>query len=785
MSHKKTFLINLLDLLVVCYLAIAQPIFDLLAKNVEFLAARDSNAATIILLTITTTLLPPAVLCLIEYIAGMIGKKTFNYTHRILLWILLSLLFISPLKPLYQFFGIGWIILGLVPAGIISETYLRFRQKGLALAYLSPIVVIFSGYFLMLSPVHKILHSTSDPIAEYPNVHATAPIVMIVFDEFPLISLMDDQGQINSHRYPNFAELAQSATWYRNASTIADNTMHALPAMLNGLIPVPEKLLLPSSKDHPHSLFTLLGGSYRMKVVENNTRLCPKDLCTPVGYSRYESIRSLFSDLGVLYLYLLLPSELTYSLPDITLSWKQFAAAEAKIRAPAQRDEAFNRMADWNDRLQVFVRFIENIHPDKQPTLHFLHTLLPHAPWEYLPSGKMYTLRKNTIRGLQGINDRGLDPDEWISDPWAIQQAYQKHLLQVAMVDRLVGKLINHMKRVKLFEPSLLVITADHGTSFQARASRRIPGPTNYCDIISVPLFIKAPYQKRGRIDDSNMESIDIFPTMAEILEIPLPWHTDGRSALNPSIRKKNKKTVVLASGKRLEFDAQLPGRYESIKDKIAQFGYGFDDLFHIGPFNELLGLNIESQHVTISPVKCRLDGNIYLEDVDLDSPFIPANICGQLSRDQQPSFSPLNLAVALNGVIRSVTRSYLNREGQEQFSSILSENHFQPGHNHVAIYVITKVDNQFELAEAENTEVRPYQWGEVLQFGVNGNAKPYKERGWSPPEQGFNWTIGNRVDLTLPTLVPHKSIHLKLHAKAYLNPGIVDRQRVKLFINQ
>lgn len=785
MRHEKTFLINFLDLLVLCSLAIAQPIFDLLEKNIEFLMARNSNASTIILLAMTVTLLPPGILGFIEFVAAWIGSKVHSNVHRILLWLLVSLLFISPLKHLYPIVGMGWIIITLGFSGLVSELYIRLRSKGISLAYLSPIVMILPIYFLFFSPVHRIFRSTRSPTIEYSKVHATAPIVMIVFDEFPLISLMDDQGQINSRRYPNFAELAQSATWYRNATTIADSTLHALSAAMDGLIPFPERHLLPSAKDHPHSLFTLLGGSYRLKVVENNTRLCPEELSTSIEYSRYESIASLFSDLGVLYLYLLLPSDLTHALPNITLSWKQFVVAEARVRTPAQRGEAFNQMADWDDRLQIFARFIENILPESRPSLHFLHTLLPHAPWEYLPSGKMYTLRDREIRGLQGINDRGLDPYCWTDDRWAILQAYQKHLLQVVMVDRLLGNLISHMKKEKLFEPSLIVITADHGTSFQPGASRRTPGPSNYAGIAAIPLFIKAPYQESGVIDDSNMESIDIFPTVADILGVPLPWPTDGRSALNPSAKERRQKTVILASGKSIQFDARSPIVYEGVKTKLDQFGYSPDDLYKIGRFKQLIGLKVENQHVVESSVKCSLDGRMYLENTDWDSPFIPANICGRLIRDQQPFIAPLNLAVTLNGIISGLTQSYLDHDGTERFSSVLPETDFRSGYNHVSVYIVKKIGSHFELAKTKETQLKSYCWGEVLHFGEDGNAQLYKENGWSPPEEGFDWTMGERADLSLPTSVPKRSIHLEIRVRPYVNPGKVDRQRVRLLVNQ
>src|SRR6187402_521192 len=45
------------------------------------------------------------------------------------------------------------------------------------------------------------------------------PLVMVVFDEFPAVSVMDRTGAIDERLYPNLARLAQRATWYRNTTT--------------------------------------------------------------------------------------------------------------------------------------------------------------------------------------------------------------------------------------------------------------------------------------------------------------------------------------------------------------------------------------------------------------------------------------------------------------------------------------------------------------------------------------------------------------------------------------
>ena len=47
-----------------------------------------------------------------------------------------------------------------------------------------------------------------------------------------------------------------------------------------------------------------------------------------------------------------------------------------------------NLKLDQVRRVDSFVRSINAA--DRQPTLYFLHLLLPHAPWKRLPDGRTY-----------------------------------------------------------------------------------------------------------------------------------------------------------------------------------------------------------------------------------------------------------------------------------------------------------------------------------------------------------------------------------------------------------
>ena len=106
-------------------------------------------------------------------------------------------------------------------------------------------------------------------------------------------------------------------------------------------------------------------------------------------------------------------------------------------------------------------RFIETITPEREGQLYFLHTLTPHMPFEYVPSGHRYD-----APDYQGHREGG-ERLFLNSDPWLSRVLQQRHLLQVGFADRFVGKLLDRLTAQGIFDETLLIITADHGTSFQ------------------------------------------------------------------------------------------------------------------------------------------------------------------------------------------------------------------------------------------------------------------------------------------------------------------------------
>ena len=61
-----------------------------------------------------------------------------------------------------------------------------------------------------------------------------------MFDELPLTSLMGPGGRIDAGRYPSFAGLARTATWYRGATAVHDSTALAVPGDARRALPAGE-----------------------------------------------------------------------------------------------------------------------------------------------------------------------------------------------------------------------------------------------------------------------------------------------------------------------------------------------------------------------------------------------------------------------------------------------------------------------------------------------------------------------------------------------------------------
>ena len=196
------------------------------------------------------------------------------------------------------------------------------------LSVLSPAPLVFLVLFLFFSPVNK-LTLAGEASAKSIGGIARVPVVMVLFDELPSTSLLDDRRRIDAERFPAFAELGGRR--HLVPQRLLDLRLHlARRSRRSWTATCPTKGTLPTSSEHPNSLFTLLGKSHRMNVSEEATTVCPRDLCDDARLDESYGSRlgSLTEDLGLVWLHVVSPPDIEEDLASVSDTWGDFGGDE-------------------------------------------------------------------------------------------------------------------------------------------------------------------------------------------------------------------------------------------------------------------------------------------------------------------------------------------------------------------------------------------------------------------------------------------------------------------------
>ena len=707
-----------LHFLIVWNFAVTQPLFDLLSRHAEFFVIRQSAPLDIILFVLLLFLGFPTLLLLPAWVMSWIHRGVSLGLLLCLLAVGLAALAVQAVQAVPHVPGAILVASASLISLLTVVGYYRFPVIRTFFTLLSPGLVLVPALFLFFSPVSALLFSQEEAAVTQEEAAVTQveidnppPIVMVVFDEFSLVSLLDNDRQIDPDRYPNFAAFTKHATWFKNTTTVSDTTLYAIPAILTGRYP--DSSLLPTAKDHPHNIFTLLQDTYTIKTFGTFTMLCPDALCDkPRKDSLPQRLVALGSDLSIVYLHLLLPSDLRVWLPPITRNWMNFGGTPSPsvpVASPTDKKERARIKKDiwdsitkgmWVDRFQQFTEFVDAIKPQPQPAFHYLHILLPHVLYNYLPSGKLYS----RDRDLAGLSEHS--KAQWGNDTWAIAQNYQRYLLQVKFVDNLFGQLLAHLRQVGLYDRSLIIITSDHGVNFRAGGFHRQMTDTNHGDIALVPFFIKTPYQQEALLIESSVETTDILPTVAELLGVTLPWPVDGQSALSLDNKREE---LSFFSFKDIDKRLSLVPISQQILQESVDYKLSLTSgdvsprdlgLIHNGESRSLTGRPLSDfDHREDHTISIKYDSPDLFAAVDIESAFIPAHITGRI-RSQKDAKTTHTLAVAVNGTIQAVTRPWqFPVKGESgSWSAIVPEKAFRSGKNDVEVFVISQMEDQITL---------------------------------------------------------------------------------------
>jgi arylsulfatase A-like enzyme len=177
-----------------------------------------------------------------------------------------------------------------------------------------------------------------------------------------------------------------------------------------------------------------------------------------------------------------------------------------------------------------------------EPFLLVVLAIDPHAP--YTPPRHFDPRRVRDARGVSGLR-RTIDRDD-LSDA---QKARVRELYQaeVSFNDESFGRLVDGLKRRRIYDHTLTVLTSDHGEEFW-EYDRRGHGGSLSEEVLHIPLVIRYPGSRElpagGRIRQS-IQLIDVVPTLLDLIGLPLPPNLDGRPFFDDPNREEE---VVFSS---------------------------------------------------------------------------------------------------------------------------------------------------------------------------------------------------------------------------------------------
>lgn len=640
--------------------AITQPLLELLGENPTFFVAGHYSSGQVITLALVVGLVPSAVLFLATALTGQLHRGIGRLAHGLAVGLLAGLFAVMVCRTI-RLDGLIYVWAAAVGLGIlVAYAEWRITLVRNFLGYLALGNVGFVALFLVASPAAELL-SRSD-IGDQAGTAVVppldGPVLIVVLDELPVTSLMRADGTINDTRYPNFARLADRSTWFRNAASEAPNTFISVPSILSGRRA--DRGDLPTLEDHPRNFFTLFGDRYRVNRFETVTDMCPSDVCEPPSARPF---RGMLDDALLAYKHRVLPPELRDGLASVESGWGDFAetldapvASEdgsSTSRTTTTRGDPMAKIHELTEnerapssQAAALLRQVSLI--DDEPTINFVHVILPHHPYVLTPwgSGEMPTT---------WMPDRAASDDTRLPDPddpaydFSSRQVYPLQAMQLGALDRLIGDAITGLEQRGAWDEALVVITSDHGTDVTPPGIGKLGDGMDTDEVLRVPLFIKAPGQVDGEIRDNPASTVDVLPSIVDLLDIETDWEFEGHSLFDgshPTIDRRLTSDVEAA----MEVAARHGARYPRGEDWI--------DLAAVGEGEDLVGRKVAQ--LTIgdqSPLRWRLEHEELLSDVSVTEGPVPYLLRGVVVTDADRR--PPELVVEINGTVAGTIGGY------------------------------------------------------------------------------------------------------------------------------
>jgi arylsulfatase A-like enzyme len=341
---------------------------------------------------------------------------------------------------------------------------------------------------------------------------------------------------------PNFERFAERAIIYHNHHAGGNFTSPGTATLLTGTYPWTNRAFniggLVERERVGHNIFTAFGDRYHRLAYSQN--ILPnyffgqfeKDLDTVLPPSAFSVIgqvkgEKFAHDLAGGYRALdnfmfqdgVTPASLVFGLADRLLLRSRAARADESdyVRGmPRTGDQAiYFHLADvFNGLMATFEELVS-------PYLAYLHLWAPHEP--YRATREFDSKFQDNFRPEKKPDHRLGDHTE-NSRVNGRRQNYDEY---IANVDAEFGRLVDFMDAKGILDESYLVVTADHGQSFERGTEGHVT-KLLYEPLTHIPLMISTPSRQARQDIYSLTNNVDLLPTLVNLTGGVVPDWTEG-----------------------------------------------------------------------------------------------------------------------------------------------------------------------------------------------------------------------------------------------------------------
>lgn len=344
-------------------------------------------------------------------------------------------------------------------------------------------------------------------MAQAPGLAGKPAVITVVLDELSVFNLLGRSGDIDAEKFPNFASLKSSSVWFRNTTTSYGYTEAAFGTAFTG------KETVPPDRQKPADTYLVnrfADEGYPVSLVSSVFWCNGRWPCR----ARVSGVFALDSVEGITRSYLgyIIPSPF---IPLVAPSLELSVVDNETGRPQAM----FKTIAPGG--------------------FYLFHTMLTHTPPIYRSDGKMYSLPlTSAFMSMTGNYAPFDDKAQYLLDE------------QTRYADAWLGILIGEMKARGVWDNSILVVMADHGSCYALDCHRteasEIDRPT--ASLAFVPFFLRAPGLV-PRVDDRPAELRDLVPTLLSLGPLkpsPEEKQLEGLNLLRDDVPATRKRRLLI-----------------------------------------------------------------------------------------------------------------------------------------------------------------------------------------------------------------------------------------------